>query len=135
MWRQTLGIRFDIQSMDWGSYTSAQQSLDFDISLAAWSGDYLDPTTFLLMWTKGNGNNNTGWDSPQYEAMLSEAALQTDPARRLEIFKQAERLLMEAQPILPISWRGRNYLLRPEVKGWHPLLLDNHNWGALSLEP
>lgn len=135
MFRQTLGIRFDIKSMDWGSYVSAQQTLDFDVSLAAWSGDYLDPTTFLLMWTKGNGNNNTGWDSPQYEAMLSDAALQTDPARRLEIFKQAERLLMEAQPILPISWRGRNYLLRPEVKGWHPLLLDNHNWGAISLEP
>lgn len=66
---------------------------------------------------------------------MSEAAQQADPAQRLALFKQAERLLMEAQPILPISFRGRNYLLRPEVKNWHPLLLDNHPWGSISLDP
>ena len=135
MWRQNLGLIFDIRSMDFGSYISAQQSLDYDVALAAWSGDYLDPTTFLLMWTEGNGNNNTGWHSEEYEALLDKAAHQTDPAQRLEIFKQAEHLLMEAQPICPISFRGRNYLLRPEVKNWHPLLLDNHPWGSISLEP
>lgn len=135
MWRQHLGLIFDIRSMDFGSYISAQQTLNYDIALAAWSGDYLDPTTFLLMWTKGNGNNNTGWDSPEYEALLDKAAVQTDPAQRLEVFKQAERMLMEAQPIAPISFRGRNYLLRPEVKNWHPLLLDNHPWGTIRLEP
>lgn len=135
MWRQNLGLLFDIKSMDFGSYISAQQSLKFDIALAAWSGDYLDPTTFLLMWTEGNGNNNTGWHSPEYEALLDDAAKQADPAQRLALFKQAERMLMDAQPILPISFRGRNYLLRPEVKNWHPLLLDNHPWGAISLEP
>ncbi len=135
MWRQNLGVIFDIRSMDFGSYISAQQRLDYDVALAAWSGDYLDPTTFLLMWTEGNGNNNTGWHSPEYEALLDKAAIQTDPAQRLEIFKQAEHLLMDAQPIAPIGFRGRNYLLRPEVKNWHALLLDNHPWGAISLEP
>ena len=135
MWRQNLGIIFDIRSMDFGSYISAQQRLDYDVALAAWTGDYLDPTTFLLMWTEGNGNNNTGWHSPEYEALLDQAAHQADPARRFEIFRQAERMLMEQQPIAPITYRGRNYLLRPEVKNWHPLLLDNHPWGAISLEP
>ena len=80
-------------------------------------------------------NDNTGWHSPEYEALLDKAAIQTDPAQRLEIFKQAEHMLMDAQPIAPIGFRGRNYLLRPEVKNWHPLLLDNHPWGAISLEP
>ena len=135
MWRQNLGIIFDIRSMDFGSYISAQQSLDYDVALAAWTGDYLDPTTFLLMWTEGNGNNNTGWHSPEYEALLDKAAHQADPAQRFELFRQAERMLMEQQPIAPITYRGRNYLLRPEVKNWHPLLLDNHPWGSISLEP
>lgn len=135
MWRQNLGIIFDIRSMDFGSYISAQQSLEYDVALAAWTGDYLDPTTFLLMWTEGNGNNNTGWHSPEYEGLLDKAAHQADPAQRFELFRQAERILMEQQPIAPITYRGRNYLLRPEVKNWHPLLLDNHPWGSISLEP
>lgn len=134
MWRQTLGVMVDLKTMDFASYITAQQNLDYDISLGAWSGDYLDPTTFLLMWTEGNGNNNTGWFSKEYEAKLAEAAQQTDPARRLEMFRVAERMLMDAQPIIPISWRTRNYLQRPEMKGWYPLLLDNHPWAAVSLE-
>lgn len=135
MWKQHLNILIDIQNKDWGSFTSAQQNLDFDLASSGWVGDYLDPTTFLTMWTKGNGNNNTGWDSPEYEALLSSAAQQADPAMRLDGLRQAERLMIDAYPILPVSWYSRNYLLRPEVKGWYPLLLDNHPYSAVRLEP
>jgi oligopeptide transport system substrate-binding protein len=135
MWKKHLNILIDIESMDWGSYNTAQQNLNFDLSAAGWIGDYLDPTTFLNMWTKGNGNNNTGWGNEKYEALLSKAAQEADAAQRLEILKQAEEVLMDEQPILPVSFYSRNYLHRPEVKGWHPLLLDNHPWKLLSLEP
>ena len=60
--------------------------------------------------------------------MLAEAARTPDPAERLATLSRAERLLMEAQPALPMCWYSRNYLHRPEVEGWHPLLLDNHPW-------
>ncbi len=134
MWSKHLNIRVNIQNMDWGSYINAQQSLNYDMASAGWIGDYLDPTTFLNLWTEGNGNNNTGWGNPQYEALLREAALKSDSAERLNLFRQAEALLMDAQPIIPIAHYARNYLLRPEVKGWHPLLLDNHPWEAINLE-
>lgn len=134
MWKQHLNILVNIQNKDWGSYVAAQQSLDFDMAVAAWVGDYLDPTTFLNMWTKGNGNNNTGWSDPGYEGLLRTAALEADPARRLAIFREAESRLMAAQPILPIAWYARNYLHRPEVKGWYPLLLDHHPWKTIRLE-
>ena len=134
MWSKHLNIRINIQNMDWGSYINAQQSLNFDLASAGWIGDYLDPTTFLNMWTQGNGNNNTGWSDPRYTALLREAALKSEPTARLALFREAEALLMDAQPIIPISYYTRNYLLRPEVKGWHPLLLDNHPWSAIRLE-
>lgn len=134
MWLKHLNIRINIQNMDWGSFTSAQQSLNFDMASSGWIGDYLDPTTFLNIWTPGNGNNNTGWSDPLYESLLRAAALKSNPAERAALFREAESLLMDAQPILPISYYTRNYLLRPEVKGWHPLLLDNHPWRAIRLE-
>jgi oligopeptide transport system substrate-binding protein len=134
MWSRHLNIRVNIQNKDWGSYVSAQQSLNFDMAMAAWTGDYLDPTTFLNMWTKGNGNNNTGWSDARYEGLLRDAALKSDQAERFTLFREAEGQLMDAQPILPISYQCRNYLLRPEVKGWYPLLLDNHPWEAIRLK-
>ena len=135
MWRKHLNIIVDIQNKDWGSYITAQQTLEFDIASAGWIGDYLDPTTFLTIWTKGNGNNNTGWSSEAYEGMLEDAAHQSDNDRRLAIFRDAERLLMDEQPIIPLAFYSRNYLHRPEVKGWHPLLLDNHPYKSIRLEP
>ncbi|MGB6220910.1 peptide ABC transporter substrate-binding protein [Haloferula sp.] len=134
MWRQHLNILVDIQNKDWGSYIGAQQSLDYDMAAAGWIGDYLDPTTFLNMWTEGNGNNNTAWHNERYEQLLDEAAVQSEPARRFDLMRQAETILMKEQPIAPISWYARNYLLRPEVKGWYPLLLDNHPWKSVRLE-
>ncbi|MEP4078929.1 peptide ABC transporter substrate-binding protein [Haloferula sp.] len=134
MWRKHLGVLFEIETKDWGSYNSAQQSLDFDIAAAGWIGDYLDPTTFLNMWTEGNGNNNTGWHNEEYEHLLSEAAKQADSGERYRLMAEAEAILLKEQPIAPISWYARNYLLRTEVKGWHPLLLDNHPWKAVRLE-
>lgn len=134
MWKEHLGIVVDIRQMDFASYIDTQNKLDYDISVAGWIGDYLDPTTFLLMWTKGNGNNNTGWHSDEYERLLAEAAHSADPADRLRLFVQAEKLLMDERPILPFAWQTRNYLHHPSVKGWHPLLLDNHPWKDVSLE-
>jgi oligopeptide transport system substrate-binding protein len=86
------------------------------------------------MWTKGNGNNNTGWSDAGFEKLLREAALEADPAKRFDFFRQAERILMESQPIVPICHYARVYLHRPEVKGWHPLLLDQHPWKDVYLE-
>ncbi len=135
MWRKTLGIEVELRTEEFADYVAAQQKLDYDLALAAWIGDYMDPSAFLGMWMKDSGNNNTGWSSAEYEKLLSEAASQADPAQRLATFKKAGRLFMEELPVLPVCYRGRNYLQRPEVKGWHPLLLDNHPWQAVSLEP
>ncbi len=134
MWKAHLNILVEIQNKDWGSYVAAQQSLDFDMAAAGWIGDYLDPTTFLNMWTKGNGNNNTGWSDAQFEEHLRQAALQADPAKRYAFLQQAETRLMDALPILPMTHYSRNYLHDPSAKGWHPLLLDHHPWKDVYLE-
>jgi oligopeptide transport system substrate-binding protein len=130
-----LGIRITVEQKDWGSNIAAQQELNYDISLGGWIGDYLDATTFLAMWTKGNGNNNSGWSSTEYEALLRKAAQQSDPAQRATILARAEALMLADAPIAPIAWYSRVYLHRPEVHGWHPLVLDNHPWKAITLVP
>jgi oligopeptide transport system substrate-binding protein len=135
MWKKHLNILVDVRMMDQASYIEAQQKLDFDMALAGWIGDYLDPTTFLMMWTKGNGNNNTGWSSKAYESLLQKAAHQADPRVRLQVFEQAEKLLMDEMPILPFAWQARNYLHHPSAQGWHPLLLDNHPFSQVHFEP
>lgn len=135
MWRETLGVEVEIENKEWNAYLVAMQELDYDIAAAGWIGDYLDPLTFLEMWTPGNGNNNTGWSNPAFVSLLQNSFQETDGTRRFELLRQAETLLVEEAPVLIVAWQARNYLLHPSVHGWHPLLLANNPYQSIKLVP
>lgn len=134
MWRKHLGIdSIEIQNQEWKVFQKTITNLDYQVSRAGWIADYVDPTTFLNMWNGTDSNNNTGWSSPQYEALLKEAASLSDTNARYDKLRQAEAILLEELPILPIYWYTQTYLLDLSVKNWHPLLLDNHPFKHIDL--
>ncbi len=135
MWEKYLGVEVEIQSMEWTAYMVAMQEEDYDIMGGGWIGDYIDPLTFLEMWTAGNGNNRTGWESEPFGAKLKESFKVTDPTIRNSLLREAEEILLTDSPMTPISWWGKNYLLHSSVKGWDPLLLDNHPFTHIRLVP
>ena len=135
MWRETLGVEVEIENKEWNAYLVATQELDYDIAAAGWIGDYLDPLTFLEMWTPGNGNNNTGWENPAFVNQLKRSFQETDSSRRFELLHQAESILVEDAPVLLVAWQARNYLVHPSVEGWNPLLLANNPYQFIRLVP
>jgi len=134
MWKTHLGINVRIIQREWTTYLQKQYDADFDIAAGGWIGDYLDPTTFLEMWITNGGNNNTGWGSQSYEDLLRQAENTADIPKRMSILAEAETVLLEDTPVLPIYWYTTNYLIRPEVKNWHPLLLNSHPFKFVRLE-
>ncbi len=135
MFREHLGVEIEIEYKEWTAYLVAMQSLDFDLCSGGWIGDYIDPLTFLEMWTPGNGNNNTGWESQAFLDKINLSLKVSDPAERYTILKQAEEILLTDTPMTPIAWRSKNYLIHPSVKGWDPVLLDCHPYTNVSLVP
>ncbi len=134
MWKEHLNINVRIMQREWTTYLQKQYDADFDLAAGGWIGDYLDPTTFLEMWIKDGGNNSTGWDSPRYEELLRKAENTADVPTRMGILAEAENILLGDTPVMPIYWYTTNYLLRSEVKNWHPLLLNNHPYKFVRLE-
>ena len=133
MWRKELGIEIEIENREWTAYLAAMQELDYDLAGSGWIGDYLDPLTFLEMWTAGNGNNLTGWTNPGFDELLAKSHQEADPAQRFALLRQAESILTAESPTLLVAWYARNYLIDPSVENWHPLLLDNHPYDVLRL--
>lgn len=129
-----LGIHVDIRSCEWTAYKFAQNSMQYDFSSSSWSGDYLDPSSFLDLWGSASGNNNTGWFHPEYERLLAESRATGDLEKRMALLARAEALMLSESPVIPLYWAKRSYLKRPEVRGWHPLLLDNHLFEDISLD-
>jgi oligopeptide transport system substrate-binding protein len=126
MWKDNLNIKVKLSNQDWKVYLSRIKSLDYQIARAAWIGDYPDPNTFLDMFVSNGGNNQTGWSNITYDNLIASAAKEADPIKRYSIFQEAERILMEESPIMPIYTYTRILLKHPTVKGWYPNILDIH---------
>lgn len=135
MWQQTLGIHVEIRACEWTAYKAAQQNGEYDISSSSWSGDYLDPATFVELWRSGGGNNCTGWGSPACDAALNRAAQAATAEERRAALQKAESEMLQGQPVVPLYWSRRSYLKDTHVQGWYPLLLDNHPLDAVRVAP
>ena len=132
MWKQNLGIDVGIYNQEWKVYLDSQSALDYDISRAGWIGDYVHPSTFLDMFTTGNGNNDTGWANPEYDRLIASAQTAANEEQRLQLLSEAEALLLTDLPIVPIYWYTRVYMKDPRVLGWEPKVLDNHPYKHIS---
>jgi len=118
-----LGVQTRISKCDWATYQTRQNQMDYQICITGWFGDYLDPTTFLDMWTEGNGNNHTGWSSQEYEAKLKQAAQIVDPIKRAQKLMEAETILLESYSVLSVYWYKEIYLVSDLIENWNSFLL------------
>ena len=134
MWKQALGIEVKLYNQDWKSSLITISNLDYQVARSSWIGDYPDPNTFLDTMTTGNGNNRTGFSNKEYDALIRSAANSTDQQQRFEYFQQAEQILADEVPIIPIYTYTRNYLRSNDVKGWHDNVLDHHPLKHVYLE-
>ena len=123
-WKRNLGLTAKLLNQEWKVYLDSQSTLDYDVSRSAWIGDYLDPNTFLDMFVTGGKNNKTGWGSAEYDRLIEEAGLEVDPDRRYELFRQAEAVLLEELPILPIYSYTTQNIVNPRMGGFPGNLLD-----------
>jgi len=134
MWREHLGIRVGIYNQEWKVYLDSQSKLDFDMSRSGWIADYAHPLTFLDMFTTGNGNNDTGWASPEYDSLIRQAQTANSEEARADLMQRAEVVLLRDLPIIPIYWYTKVNLRDNRVKGWGTSLLAKQPYKHMWIE-
>ena len=134
MWKKNLGIDIQLTNQEWKVYLDAQRQLEYQICRAGWIADYVDPNSFLDMWLTNGGNNETGWSNPQYDRLIAEANRIGNQGSRYATFQQAESILLDEMPVLPIYFYTSKFLIQPSVKGWYPTILNHHPFKYVYLE-
>jgi len=135
MWKQALGIDIQLENQEWKTFLENQRTMDYQMCRASWIGDYIDPDTFLQLFITDGGNNETGWSNLTYDKLIKSAAAATNDVERFEYFQQAEKILNDEVPIIPIYTYVGNRLVSPSVKGWKNHLLDFWSYKDIYLEP
>ncbi|MBL0922488.1 MAG: peptide ABC transporter substrate-binding protein [Phycisphaerales bacterium] len=106
-----LGVRTRIVQKESKAYRDDLRRRDFMMARGGWFGDFGDPTTFLDIHATGDGNNDRGYSSAEFDGLLARARAEADPRVRLDLLAEAERLTTERDlPILPI-WRYRQFYM------------------------
>ncbi len=134
MWRRELGVEVRLTNQEFKVVLSERRAGRYQMMLSDWVGDYLDATTFLDLWRSDSGNNHTGWTNPKYDALLFAAARTADPVARASQLREAEQLMLESAPIIPVYHNTHVFLVQPSVRGWHRTLLDHHPYKHVWLE-
>lgn len=134
-WKQNLGLTIVLKNMEFRTFLTVRAERQYlGVARAGWAGDYMDPFTFLDLFSTRGGNNGSGWFDPRYVQMLKEANREPDHQRRYDMLARAEAYMLEAQPVIPLYTPATNWMKKPYVKGMYPNPLTIHPWRFVYIE-
>lgn len=116
MWKTNLGIDVQIQSQEWKVLIATRNEKNYEMTRDGWVGDYTDPMTFLDMLESTSGQNNAGYNNPEYDKLIDSAKLEQDANKRLEMLHKAEDLLMNDMPVITLFYDTQPMGIKDYVK-------------------
>lgn len=127
MWKKVLGVKTTLRNEEWKVYLNSRTQRNFQVIRAGWIGDYADPYTFLSLFKSDVGSMNPSvYKSKAFDELIKKAEVEIDSAKRMTLMQQAEQVLMEAMPIIPIYHYTTQHLVSPKLKGWEDNVMDIH---------
>jgi oligopeptide transport system substrate-binding protein len=134
MWKKNLNINVTLQNQEWKVFLDNQKLLNYQVASMAWVGDYVDPNTFLEIFITNGGNNRTGWSNKKYDQLIRAATSAKNRDERYDLLQQAEQILVDEVPFIPIYNYSTNNLLSTDVKGYYMNIMDYHPYKYIYLE-
>ena len=120
MWKKNLGVEAKLQNQEWKTMLDTMHTHNFDAVRYAWIADYDDAASFLNNFRTGDSENTSQYSNPAYDKALHDAAKAADTAARGKFYQQAEDLLAEDVPAIPVYHYVRTHLVKPWVGGFEP---------------
>jgi oligopeptide transport system substrate-binding protein len=133
MWKK-IGVDTTLTNQEWKVYLESRDQKNYQIARAAWIGDYADPLNFLELFLSDAGErNDAGFNNPEFDRLLAEAAGTVDPAARMKLLEQAEKIFLDEVALIPIYHYTSQHMINPKVAGWEFNILDVHLGRYISL--
>lgn len=125
MWKP-LGVEVELYNSEVAVHYADIRQGDFDVARAGWIGDYNDAQNFLSLLESNVSNNYGAYSSPEFDALMREAANTQDIDERADLMAEAEALALENSATLPIYYYVSRNLVSPDLVGWETNIEDIH---------
>jgi oligopeptide transport system substrate-binding protein len=127
MWKQVLGVNTTLVNEEPKVFLQSRaQKAVTEVFQAGWISDYNDPFGFLEQFRSGDERNDYNYSNSSFDMLLDQIAEERIPARRDRMMVEAERMLLQDNPIVPIHTSVTRRLVDQHVKGWQNNVMDHH---------
>ena len=137
-WRTNLGFdeaQFDLIGSDFATFLQQRQAGEYMISRNGWGADFPHPDNQLRgLFTCGGTNNDEQWCDPAFDDLVNQGAQAVDAAEQDQLYRDAQRILLDAAAMLPLRFGLTTYLIQPWVQGLQATPSDHQNIGDVFLE-
>ncbi|MCM3180541.1 peptide ABC transporter substrate-binding protein [Cytobacillus horneckiae] len=130
MFKENLEVDVKLANMEANVFAEEQKALKFQLSRSSFLADYADPINFLENFQTGHSMNRTGWSNEEYDKLIQSALKEADEKKRFEMMYDAEKILFDEMPIIPIHFYNQVYLQNEDVTGIvrHPVGYIELKW-------
>jgi len=127
MWKEALGVHTDLRSEEFKVFLHSRGDLGRSgVFRSTWAADYRDPYSFAGLLASDSGLSDTGRRNARYDELLARSMMTADAAERAALLEEAERIVAEEQPVIPLYYFVTTRLVKPWVRGWAPNAMDVH---------
>jgi oligopeptide transport system substrate-binding protein len=114
-----LGVQVDVREFDdWPTFREALEQGDVQLFRHAWFADYPDPDNFLYpLFHSAGQRNRYQYHNPSVDKLLDDARRETDDLRRVDLYRQAEQLILNDAPAVMLQHYTYERVLQPYVEG------------------
>jgi ABC-type oligopeptide transport system substrate-binding subunit/predicted Ser/Thr protein kinase len=131
-WRDSLGVDITLQRTSDAIYPRGLRSEAPHMFLSGWHADYPDPDNFLRV---GFPWDSTGWRNASYEKLVEDARHVPDQPERIKLYQQADRILVQEAPIMPLIYGRWHLLIKPWVQKFPTSAIKLWFWKDVIIEP
>ena len=116
-WRKVLGLDVDLQVQEWKTFLADTNNGQYDVARMGWILNFPDVEAEMLPQFKCDApDNREKYCNPEFDALFRKAEATFDRKQRLAIMREAERILVEDQPIIPFYVYTQQHLQKPYVR-------------------
>lgn len=134
MWKKNLGVEITLRNLEWKVYLDARNSKDYQILRRGNVADFLDPSAFLFPMITEDPLNESAWGSKRYDELMELSKRAKTQEERFEYFQEADKILIDEMPLIPLYGYTTNNLVSPSVRGYYNNILDYHPYKYIYLE-
>tara|TARA_B100001142_G_scaffold109507_1_gene111450 strand:- start:4381 stop:6042 length:1662 start_codon:yes stop_codon:yes gene_type:complete len=127
MWKKVLGVETKLRNQEWKVFLETRRlQEETEVFRGGWIGDYDDPYTFSELLHSENEMNHSGYASEEYDALLRSASLKPAGRERTDDLLQAEQIMLNDMPVIPLYFYVSQHLIKPWVFGLEGNVMDHH---------